>query len=423
MTKDRDSFERRTHRRSPGRQYDYDPLRSNRGGMSQSGRSKSSQTGAPPNRTTIQFAQSRPDPRRTRQLIRQSIIANKSRSASAPLHEHNPEEYEDEQQASSAVQTDTEQDMYDEQYVEPEENVEYGTHYRTRNNRMLPPQPFIETGEEGESETDDWNEMDDVDPDAGYVDPRDQRLSPAQELPAPHYAAPPRRYSRNYRREAAPIYEEDIAEEEEYTPPARRKSKKQGLSRRKLLIGLGLAAAGGIAAYEAAPRIPQALNDVGTNIEHQLEDAYNKGLAAGANEVRKDFITTLDNLEGYSLDAAIGAAKLTRLAYDAFVSPLVTLAATVTGDFLNATLLALKNARGFLAKFNQDSDTMAALQTVLETWIKQVHEVPKEIQSITASDLDGAQSYLRGVQNKLKEEKAKLNGQVTPTPTSTGKRS
>ncbi len=79
-------------------------------------------------------------------------------------------------------------------------------------------------------------------------------------------------------------------------------------------------------------------------------------------------------------------------------------------------MLALKNSRGFLAKFNQDNDTLAALQTVLETWIKQVHEVPKEIQSITASDLDGAQSYLRGLQHKLDEEKAKLNGQPTPTP-------
>ncbi len=415
MTKDRDRFERRTYRRSPGRQYgyDYDPLRSNRGGMSQSGRSSGSQTDASPNRATIEFAQSRPDPRRTRQLIRQSIIANKSRSASAPVHEHDLEKYEDEQPVPSANQTDIEQDMYDEDYAEPEDNSQYTTRYRPRNNRM-PPSPFIETVEEGENEVDEWSEMDYVDPDAGYVDPLDQRLDPAQELPAPHYAAPPRNYSRNFRREEPPVYDD---EEETYAPPARRKSKKRGLSRRKLLIGLGLAAAGGVAAYEAAPRIPQALHDVGTNIEHQLQDAYNKGLAAGANEVRKDFITTLDNLEGYSLDAAITAAKLTRLAYDAFVSPLVTLAATVTGDFLNVTLLALKNSRGFLAKFNQDNDTLAALQTVLETWIKQVHEVPKEIQSITASDLDGAQSYLRGLQHKLDEEKAKLNGPPPPTPT------
>ena len=115
---------------------------------------------------------------------------------------------------------------------------------------------------------------------------------------------------------------------------------------------------------------------------------------------------------------------LLRRAYDTFVSPLVTLAATVTGDFLNITLSALKSARGFLAKFNQDNDTLAALQTVLETWIKQVTKMPKDIQAITAADLDGAQAYLRGVQHKIQEEQAKLNGQSipsTPTPQPTPK--
>ncbi len=222
MTNDRDHFERRTYRRSPGRQYgyDYDPLRSNRGGISQSGRSNGSQSDASSNRATIQFAQSRPDPRRTRQLIRQSIIANKSRSASAPLHEHDLEEYEDEQPVPSA---NIEQAMYDEDYAEPEHNSQYTTRYRPRNNRMPPP-AFIETVEEGENEVDEWNEMDYVDPDAGYVDPLDQRLDPARELPAPHNAAPPRKYSRNFRREEPPVYDDDIAEEETYAPPARRKS-------------------------------------------------------------------------------------------------------------------------------------------------------------------------------------------------------
>ena len=157
MIKDQDRFERRMYRRSPGREYgyDYDPLRSNRGDMSQSGRSNGSQTNASSNPATIQFAQSRPDPRRTRQLIRQSIIANKSRTASAPLHEHDLEQYEDEQPAPSAS---IEQDMYDEDYAEPEDNSQYTTRYRPRNNRMPPP-PFIETGEEGENEVDEWNEM------------------------------------------------------------------------------------------------------------------------------------------------------------------------------------------------------------------------------------------------------------------------
>ena len=181
---------------------------------------------------------------------------------------------------------------------------------------------------------------------------------------------------------------------------------------------------GGVAAYELGPKIPGAINNVGTNIEHEIQDAYNRGLAAGAEAVRKEFITALDSLEGVSLQAAMAAAKLTRVAYDAFVSPLVTLAATVTGDFLNVTLQALGIARGFLAKFNQDNETLAALQTVLQNWVKQVNTMPKKLQTITETDLDGAQAYLAALHRKIQEEQAKLNGQstpTTPTPKSTPK--
>ncbi|MBA2681445.1 MAG: hypothetical protein H0U76_23985, partial [Ktedonobacteraceae bacterium] len=69
----KDHLERRTYRKSPGRQYgyDYDPLRS-QGGQSRSG----SQHGETMSKSGALMAQ-RPDPRRTRQLMRQSIIASK----------------------------------------------------------------------------------------------------------------------------------------------------------------------------------------------------------------------------------------------------------------------------------------------------------------------------------------------------------
>jgi hypothetical protein len=42
--------------------------------------------------------------------------------------------------------------------------------------------------------------------------------------------------------------------------------------------------------------------------------------------------------------------------------------------------------------------------------------MPKKIQTITDSDLDGAQSYLRALQRKIQQEQAQLNSQGTPTP-------
>jgi len=186
-------------------------------------------------------------------------------------------------------------------------------------------------------------------------------------------------------------------------------------------MGIGAAAVGGAAAYELVPKIPGALEQAGTNVEKQIEAAFQQGLAQGAAEVRKELVNSLDTVEGVSLTAAIDSAKILRLSYDAFVSPLVTLAANIAGDFLSIILDALITARTWLARINQDSDTLAALQTVLQSWVTKVKELPVELQSITDSDLDGAQSYLRGVQRVIAEQQAILNGaQPTASPTPKG---
>lgn len=436
MAKER--FERRAYRRSPGRQYgyDYDPSSSQkRSGSSQSGRVDSSLTGdqwpSRGNATSQNLGRSsgqlapRPDPRRTRQLLRQNILASKTHSTTLP-----EEETDEQEEVGLPLNTrHVEQENEPEQYGYEEQQQDDSTLFRNRysarnrnggqappNRRIEPPyEPTPEEYIEADGQEDNWNDFEPVDPDLGYEDPLDQRVGYTQARQARQAPVTTSRRLPPSRRSYEEQYDdEDYADEEE--EPERRKAKKRGLSRRKLLVGLGLAAAGGVAAYELGPKIPQAINDVGTNLEHQLQDAYNKGLAAGAEAVRKEFVTSLNNLEGISLEGAIGAARLTRLAYDAFVSPLVTLAATVTGDFLNVTLQAVMSARGFLVKFNQDNSTLAALQTVLTTWVKQVNEVPKEIQTITDADLDGAQSYLRALQRKIQDETNKLNNpQATPT--------
>ena len=330
-----------------------------------------------------------------------------------------------------AQQYANEEDDYDD-YEEREDNALYSNRFRARNGGSVPladarrsPQPptsasqqYIETRDS--EELGEWNEFEFVDPDIGYEDPLDRRSSYA---PVPRSPAPVRRREVPEEYE----YEEDEDIDERPARAVRRKSKKKGLTRRKLLVGLGVAAVGGVAAYELGPKVPQAIHDASVNIEHQIEDAYNKGLAAGAAAVRKEFITGLDTLEGISLSGAINAAKLTRVAYDTFVAPLITLAATVTGDFLNVTLRALIQGRGWLARINQDNDTLAALQTVIESWVKQVNSVPKEWKTMADSDLDAAQAYLRALQRKIQDEQAKLNAPATtstptsPNPTATPK--
>jgi hypothetical protein len=419
-----DRSERRSYRKSPGRQYgyEYDPLRS-RSTASQSGRADNAQserwqTHSEPSRSAA-LAQ-RPDPRRTRQLLRQNIIASKAHAADddvEQLEQHEQERHAPRMPAHEG--SDSVPLSRSRNYSPPP----------TRSSHVA--QPHLpstrELMDEGEEE-DEWADFEDVDPDIGYEEPFEGQQEYVAGPPARSAQLPPVPYPRagaatrvpeRSRRLARPQDEEDEDDYyEEDEPPTRRRRKKRKVSRRKLLVGLGLVAVGGgaAAAYEFGPKVPQALGNVGSNIEHQLQDAFNKGVTQGAEQVRKEFITSLEDLEGFTLQGAITAARLTRVAYDVFVSPIIQAGATITGDFLSVMLQALKVGRSWLARVYQDNSTLAAIQKVLETWVAQVSNMPKQLNAITETDLDGAQAYLRALQRKIDDEKAKLNG-PQPTPT------
>jgi hypothetical protein len=401
MPKDRS--EHKMYRRSPGRQYgyDYDPLRS-RSGRSQVGQGESSGAasqdeqwsprGEVGSRVGAAMAQ-RPNLRRTRQLLRQNILASKNRQGQAEV-------------------------------VEEDETTSYA-HEQPMSAHA--PRAYISTreleqaGEEREAQ--EWQELEDIDPDLGYEDPLDVRLGyaevPPSRIPTRTGQRQPTRIPPRHVRAVEPQYddEEEYDEEEEDEPPARRRGRKKKVSRRGLLFGLGVVAVGGagIAAYELAPKLPKLASEVGTNIEKQLQDAFNKGVEQGANQVRQEFITSLENLEGFTLDGAMSAAKLTRVAYDSFVSPIIKFGAQVTGDFLTTMDRAFITARGWLRNIGQDNSTLAAIQSVLDTWISTVTNMPKQLDAITDTDLDGAQAYLHQLQLKIAAEKAKLPNAQNPT--------
>jgi hypothetical protein len=377
--------EQRGYHRSPGRQYenDYEPLYSRREQSqhryttSNAGRDgySSSRGASRPDTELLQ----RPDLRRTRQLMRQSIIASKRAANEEELTEPSDHSF----LPTTSVLSPEEQDQDEWQEVRTDEpDPDYEETYVSEESMVYPKPP----------------------------------VSP--EPPTRRRTAIPPRASGRRTRPIEPGYEDDYEDEEE--PPRRRRRKKRKVSRRKLLVGFGIVAVGGaaIAAYEVAPRVPQALGDVGSGIERQLQDAFNKGVEQGANQVRREFVTALEELEGFTLQGAITAARLTRVAYDVFVSPIVQAGATITGNFLGALLAALKTGRAWLARIYQDNATLAALQTVIQNWVNEVSNMPKQLNAITQADLDGAQAYLRALQRKLDQEKALLNSQQPPsTPT------
>ena len=405
----KDGTEKRLYRKSPGRQYgyDYDPLHSQSlTGSVQQGRSSTSLQseslsaregyGTSADRHTSGLLGPRPDPRRTRQLIRKNIIASKSKSALVDDTGELDPELQD-----RYVSSDDKDRMYEDQIDTP-----LYPSLRTRSAHLSPPpgeyyRELDEDYDEGPSVDDG---LDYLDPDLGYNDIDEDEDPLAYRLPYNEVA-------RGRRRKEPLEYDEE--EQEKIVKPS--KKKKKGMSRRKMLLIAAAAGGTAIAGYELLPKVPHALEQAGTNIEHQLQEAFNNGVAAGEEAVRKEFINALDTMEGVSLEAAIGAARLTRVAYDVFVSPLVTLAATVADDFLSITLAALTKARSWLQQINADNATLAALQSVLQSWVKQVNTLPKKLQTITETDLDGAQAYLAALKRKIQEEQAKLNGQSTPT--------
>jgi hypothetical protein len=360
-----DRSERRIYRRSPGRQYgyDYNPLRSrNRAETSQEQSSR-------PDTVSSQ----RPDPRRTRQLLRQRILAGKRQNA-------NQDELEDIELEEANAETEANVDEYDYDYME--------------------------------------SEYDDYDDEVAANYGEKLTYQPSRRPAVTRVVAPPDE-DEYYEEEH---YVEGEEHEEEEPAPRRttsKKEKKQKVTRRRLIIGGALVGTAAIAAYELGPKIPNAVNAVGGDIEHQIQDAFNRGLAQGAAAARKDLANALENLEGVSLDSAIAAARLTRVAYDVFVSPIVQFGATLTGNFLAGMAQAMKTARGWLAGAFQDNVTLQAIQKILESWSAQVSNMPKQLNTITDSDLDGAQAYLRALQRKLNEEKGQTNNPATPTPAPT----
>ena len=411
----KEGSERRTYRKSPGRQYgyEYNPLQ-NRNGQQGQQQGEQATRDERSQRISTPLVQ-RPDPRRTRQLTRKSILASKGRVA---------------------VEDSEEQLIDEEVYERPTrrpavEEQEDPTLYSSRRHARdiaAPRLPSTRQLIENDEDFDEDEAYQEVDPDLGYEeeDPLDIRTGYAV-VPAPRSVPlAPRAAASRTRQLIEPDYEDeyeddyqDEYEDEEIEQPRRRRSKK--VSRRGMLFGLGAAALGGVgvAAYELGPKIPGVVNGAATNIEHQLEDAFNKGLAQGADNAKKELLTALENLEGFTLDGAVSAAKLTRVAYDVFVSPVVKVGSVLAGDFLTTMLRAVTTARGWLKNAYLDNGTLEAVQTILQSWVDQVASLPQQLDAITNTDLDGAQSYLRALEAKIKAEQATLNQRGTPTPTTT----
>lgn len=178
------------------------------------------------------------------------------------------------------------------------------------------------------------------------------------------------------------------------------------VGRRVLLgvVGLGLCAG----AVEVAP---YALKQAGEYTKTELHDAFNAGVEAG----RQALMNEIAQLEGVTLDGAVGIAELTRLGVKYILLPLSRLTTTIEGDALQVLIDAVATARANLAHFNVTVQWLDNLQGLLTTWHEGVTQLPKTLNDYANANIDGAETYLKALKALIAAEQSA----PSETPTST----
>jgi uncharacterized membrane protein YqaE (UPF0057 family) len=189
------------------------------------------------------------------------------------------------------------------------------------------------------------------------------------------------------------------------SPPTHPRGK---LARRVLLTAGGLALCGGAAALT-----PAAINTA----EHYTEDQIHAAFAAGASNARAALLKDLAELEGISIDAALGAATLTQLAVTAIVLPAARVATALGTGALDILINALAfaiNGLGYIPGGAQVALPLRYLHDMLSTWRLNLATFPQDLSAASTWDITSAETYLKALQAKIQAEQ---NATPVPTPT------
>lgn len=168
------------------------------------------------------------------------------------------------------------------------------------------------------------------------------------------------------------------------------------LARRGLLLAAGAGLCAG--AVEFGPKVIQ---QAGYYTEQDIKNA----LAAGVLQGRQALLAELDQLEGISLDGAIGVAELTRFGVNKIVVPLANLAIAVGGDSLGVLSGALASARSNLGRVNVHVEWLDNLQGLVDTWRAALPD-DTTLTRYANADINSAESYLKALQARIQAEQS-----------------
>lgn len=168
------------------------------------------------------------------------------------------------------------------------------------------------------------------------------------------------------------------------------------LARRGLLLAAGAGLC--VGAVELGPK---AIQQAGYYTEQDLKNALDSGILQG----RQALLSELDQIEGVTLDGAIGIAELTRFGVDKIVVPLANLGISIGGDSLAVLSGALSSARSNLARVNVHVNWLDNLQGLVDTWRGNLPD-NTTLTRYADADITGAESYLRALKTKIQAEQS-----------------
>lgn len=155
-------------------------------------------------------------------------------------------------------------------------------------------------------------------------------------------------------------------------------TRKKGFGRRAFALGATTGILCGVGAL-AAPRALSAL------------EGEAQALARGA------VMDEIGEVEGVSLDAAIGAAELTRRAVTVIVLPLARFVALVGSGALDALLKGIDAARAAVSMLHLNAAPLNAFREVVVSWRGGVATLPISLDAFLTADITSAETYLRAL--------------------------
>jgi hypothetical protein len=121
---------------------------------------------------------------------------------------------------------------------------------------------------------------------------------------------------------------------------------------------------------------------------------------------RAAVLAELEQIEGVSIDAAIQAAELTRVAVQTIVLPVARFVALVGGDALGLLLSAIDAARAALHAVGASSTLLDEFRAVVVSWQASLTSLPIALNNFVNADIQSAETYLKTLKQMIQRQQS-----------------